>query len=108
MVHPTGTVVFEQGLFGFVLQPASEGAVHAFLDALKLFGLGFSWGGHESLAINVDPQRRRGAALGDYPGPLMRLHIGLEAPEDLIADLRIGLDALNAASESGAGDPGRT
>ena len=86
------------GLFGFVLKPAPEAAVHALLDALTLFGLGFSWGGHESLAINVDPQRKRGAALGDYPGPLMRLHIGLEAPEDLIADLRAGLDAFNAAA----------
>ncbi len=86
------------GLFGFVLRPAPEAAVHALLDALTLFGLGFSWGGHESLAINVDPQRKRGAALGDYAGPLMRLHIGLEAPEDLIADLRAGLDAFNAAA----------
>ena len=87
------------GLFGFLLRPAPEAAVHALLDTLTLFGLGFSWGGHESLAINCDPQRRKGAALGDYLGPLMRLHIGLEAPEDLIADLRRGLDAF---SESGA------
>lgn len=81
------------GLFGFVLRPAPERAVHAFLDALNLFGLGFSWGGHESLAIHCDPQR----PAADYPGPLMRLHIGLEAPEDLIADLRAGLDAFTAA-----------
>ena len=86
------------GLFGFVLRPGPEAAVHALLDSLSLFGLGFSWGGHESLAINVDPQRKKGAVLGDYPGPLMRLHIGLEAPEDLIADLRRGLDAFNAAA----------
>ena len=85
------------GLFGFVLRPAPEAAVHALLDSLALFGLGFSWGGHESLAINVDPQRNKGAVLGDYPGPLMRLHIGLEAPEDLISDLRQALDAFNAA-----------
>jgi cystathionine beta-lyase len=81
------------GLFGFVLKPAPEAAVHAFLDALKLFGLGFSWGGHESLAIHCGPQRRR-----DDPGPLIRLHVGLEAPEDLIADLRQGLNAFNAAA----------
>ena len=81
------------GLFGVVLQPAPEKAVEAFLDALTLFGLGFSWGGHESLAIHCDPQRRTGAVLDDYAGPLVRLHIGLEAPEDLIADLRRGLDA---------------
>ncbi len=85
------------GLFGVVLRPATDPAVHAFLDALSLFGLGFSWGGHESLAIHCDPQRRRGAALGDYAGPLIRLHIGLEAPEDLIEDLRTGLDAFSAA-----------
>lgn len=79
------------GLFSFVLKPAPETAVNAFLDALELFGLGFSWGGHESLAITCDPQLKAGA----YPGPLIRLHIGLEAPEDLIADLRQGLDALS-------------
>ena len=88
------------GLFGFVFQPAPEKAVEAFLDALTLFGLGFSWGGHESLAIHCDPQRRTGAALDDYPGPLVRLHVGLEAPEDLIDDLRRGLDAFNAARAS--------
>jgi len=81
------------GLFGVVLRPAQEAAVNAFLDGLSLFGLGFSWGGHESLAITCDPQRKG----GDYPGPLIRLHVGLEAPEDLIADLRRGLDAFNAA-----------
>ena len=82
------------GLFGFVLKPpAPEAAVHAFLDALQLFGLGFSWGGHESLAINCDPQRQ--ARPGeDYGGPLIRLHVGLEAPEDLIADLRQALDVF--------------
>ncbi len=85
------------GLFGLVLKPAPETAVHAFLDALQLFGLGFSWGGHESLAIHCDPQRKTGAVLPDYGGPLMRLHIGLEAPEDLAADLRRGLDALGRA-----------
>ena len=85
------------GLFGFVFKPASDAAVLAFLDALTLFGLGFSWGGHESLAINCDPQKRRGAAIGDYAGPLMRLHVGLEAPEDLIADLAQALDAFNGA-----------
>lgn len=83
------------GLFSFVLRPASQAAVDALLDALQVFGLGFSWGGHESLAISCDPQRPRS---GDYPGPLMRLHVGLEAPADLIADLRRGLDAFAAAA----------
>jgi cystathionine beta-lyase len=87
------------GLFGFVLKPAPERAVHALLDALELFGLGFSWGGHESLAIHCDPQRKKGASLGDYAGPLMRLHIGLEDPQDLIEDLRRGLDAFKVAAK---------
>lgn len=81
------------GLFGFALKPAPDAAVDAFLDALKVFGLGFSWGGFESLAISCDPQlkvRKFGKA---YGGPLMRLHVGLEDPDDLIADLRAGLDA---------------
>ncbi len=85
------------GLFGFVFQPSPEAAVNAFLDALDLFGLGFSWGGHESLAISCDPQRRTGAVLGDYGGPLMRLHVGLEDPGDLIDDLKRGLEAFDAA-----------
>jgi cystathionine beta-lyase len=85
------------GLFGLVLKPAPEKAVLAFLDTLELFGLGFSWGGHESLAIHCDPQRKTGAVLPDYGGPLVRLHVGLEAPEDLAADLRRGLDAFNRA-----------
>ena len=85
------------GLFAFVFQPAPEAAVNAFLDALELFGLGFSWGGHESLAISCDPQRRTGADLDDYGGPLMRLHVGLEDPDDLIEDLKRGLAAFNGA-----------
>ncbi|HEX5776333.1 MAG TPA: cystathionine beta-lyase [Caulobacteraceae bacterium] len=85
------------GLFAFVLKPAPTKAVHAFLDALKLFGLGFSWGGFESLAIHCDPQLSRRVFKKDLGGPLIRLHIGLESPADLIADLRAGLDALTNA-----------
>jgi cystathionine beta-lyase len=81
------------GLFGFVLKPAPTKAVHAFLDALKLFGLGFSWGGFESLAIHCDPQLGRRTFKRDHGDPLIRLHVGLESPADLIADLRAGLDA---------------
>jgi cystathionine beta-lyase len=75
------------GLFGFSLQPAPQAAVDAFLDALSLFGLGFSWGGFESLAISCDQQLKVRRFHPDYGGPLMRLHIGLEDPGDLIADL---------------------
>lgn len=82
------------GLFGLVLKPAPDAAVNAFLDALKLFGLGFSWGGFESLAIACDPQLKVRQHARDYGGPLIRLHVGLEDPADLIADLRRGLDAF--------------
>jgi cystathionine beta-lyase len=81
------------GLFSIVLKPGASEAVNAFLDSLKLFGLGFSWGGFESLAIWCDPQLKVRKFAYDYGGPLIRLHIGLESPDDLIADLRRGLDA---------------
>ncbi|WP_397402748.1 cystathionine beta-lyase [Phenylobacterium sp.] len=81
------------GLFSFALNPAPDAAVDAFLDALKLFGLGFSWGGFESLAISCAPQLKVRNFAKDYGGPLIRLHIGLEDPEELMADLRAGLDA---------------
>lgn len=83
------------GLFGLVLKPAPEKAVHAFLDALELFGLGFSWGGYESLAIPCDPQLKNRNVPVRLDGPLLRLHIGLESPADLIADLERGFAALN-------------
>ena len=76
------------GLFAFALQPGPEAAVNAFLDELKLFGLGFSWGGFESLAVSCDPQLKTRKIARTYAGPLIRLHIGLENPEDLIADLK--------------------
>ncbi|MDE2487455.1 MAG: cystathionine beta-lyase, partial [Alphaproteobacteria bacterium] len=85
------------GLFGFVLRPAPRAAVEAFLDALAIFGLGFSWGGFESLAIDCDPQLKSRSFRHDYGGPLIRLHIGLEAADDLMADLRVALDAYAAA-----------
>jgi cystathionine beta-lyase len=85
------------GLFAFALQPAPDAAVDAFLDALKVFGLGFSWGGFESLAISCDPQLRTRRFKRDYGGPLIRLHVGLERAEDLTADLARGFDAYAAA-----------
>jgi len=75
------------GLFAIVLRPASPKAVAAFLDALQLFGLGFSWGGFESLALNGDPQLTSRDHDTRRAGPIIRLNIGLEAPNDLIADL---------------------
>jgi cystathionine beta-lyase len=84
-------------LFTFALKPGPEAAVNAFLDALELFGLGFSWGGFESLALGVDPQLGLRRFKRDYGGPLVRLHIGQEAPEDLIDDLRQALDVYARA-----------
>ncbi len=84
------------GLFGFVLRPGTPRQVEAFLDALTLFGLGFSWGGFESLAISCDHQLKKRIVPIDYGGPLMRLHIGLENPDDLIDDLRRALDVYAA------------
>jgi cysteine-S-conjugate beta-lyase len=75
------------GLFGVVLRPARPDFDTDLLDALELFGLGFSWGGFESLAIPCDPQLKRTAAPPRFEGPLLRLSIGLEDPDDLIADL---------------------
>jgi cystathionine beta-lyase len=80
------------GLFAFTLAPGSPTAVNAFLDALTLFGLGFSWGGFESLAIVCDPQLASRKHLRNYGGPLIRLHVGLEDPDDLIGDLRGALE----------------
>ena len=79
-------------LFGVVLQPGSRAEVEAFLDRLQFFGLGFSWGGFESLATYEDPQLTTRAFPPELEGPLVRLHVGLEAPEDLIADLAQALD----------------
>ena len=73
------------GLFGLPLNGADDTARAAFIDALTLFGIGFSWGGYESLVVPSDPPRSAVPWVAD--GPLVRLSIGLEAPEDLIADL---------------------
>lgn len=85
------------GLFGVVLQAGPPAAVEAFIDALTLFSLGFSWGGFESLAIHCDPQLKSRPAKTDLGGPLVRLHVGLEDPADLIDDLRQALVAYAAA-----------
>jgi cystathionine beta-lyase len=81
------------GLFAFTLKDAGPQAVDAFLDALEVFGLGFSWGGFESLAITCDPQFACRKHRFDYGGPMIRLHVGLESPADLIADLERGFEA---------------
>jgi len=84
------------GLFGIVLRPAPKAAVDAFIDSLDLFGIGASWGGYESLIQPSYPERSRTATRWQAEGPLVRIHIGLEDPQDLIADLAQGLDRLRA------------
>jgi cystathionine beta-lyase len=85
------------GLFGAVFKPVAAHAANAFVDALTLFGIGASWGGYESLAIPFDATRMRTATRWAPGGPTVRLHIGLEGVDDLIADLERGFAALAAA-----------
>jgi cystathionine beta-lyase len=75
------------GLFSFALKGGEKAARDRLVDSLELFGIGYSWGGFESLAIPADVDELRTAAKRDYGGPLVRLHVGLEDPDDLIADL---------------------
>jgi cystathionine beta-lyase len=85
------------GLFSIVLKPIPEQAVHAFCDALTLFGIGFSWGGYESLVIIFDCTDYRTATRWAPGGPTLRLHVGLEHTADLKADLEQGFAAMKAA-----------
>ena len=87
------------GLFSMVFKPVPQKAVYAFLDALELFGIGASWGGYESLAIPFDCTNIRTATRWAPGGPTVRFHIGLEAVEDLIADLERGFAALANARD---------
>jgi cystathionine beta-lyase len=84
------------GLFGVLLQPASKAAIDAMLVGFRLFGLGASFGGFESLAVPFNPKRYRSAVPWQEERPLMRLHVGLEDPADLIADLEAGFERLRA------------
>lgn len=85
------------GLFAVEMKPCGPKAVAAFLDDLELFGLGYSWGGFESLAVPARLGRTRTATNAATPGPLVRFHIGLEAVDDLKEDLAAGLARFNAA-----------
>lgn len=85
------------GLFSIVLKPAPQKAVDALLDTVKLFGMGYSWGGFESLIISFDCSDYRTATKWTPGGPTLRLHIGLEHVDDLKADLERGFAAFNAA-----------
>jgi len=81
-------------LFSIILKPMPDAAAHAFINALKLFGIGASWGGFESLAIPFDCTPFRAAGTWKPGGPAIRFHIGLEDLGDLIDDLERGFAAM--------------
>ena len=82
------------GLFSVVLKSNPQSKVNTFIESLSLFGIGASWGGYESLIIPFDCTKIRTARKWNPGGPTVRLHIGLEEPDDLIADLEEGLARL--------------
>ncbi|MEL7540999.1 MAG: PLP-dependent transferase, partial [Pseudomonadota bacterium] len=86
------------GLFSYTMKAVSTAQLDRFLEAMKLFGMGFSWGGFESLLISCDDQldRIEGDRIHDRAGPLIRIHVGLEDPGDLIADLDQAFAAMRA------------
>lgn len=85
------------GLFSFELE-GSEAQAAQLIDGLRLYGIGYSWGGFESLALPVHPAHHRTATEWQADGPLIRLHIGLEDADDLIADLADGFEKLDKGS----------
>jgi len=85
------------GLFGFVINTEDRKKISAMMDSWTLYGMGSSWGGYESLLIPAWPADNRTATAWETDGQLLRIHVGLEDPEDLIADLEAGFDRLNAA-----------
>lgn len=86
------------GLFSVVLKPVTETALAAMLDGLQLFGMGFSWGGYESLVLPTNPGNYRSVTQWDSPGPTLRIHAGLEDARDLIVDLAAGFERLDATA----------
>ncbi len=85
------------GLFGFTLKTQNREALEAMLNHLRYFGMGYSWGGFESLLIPTHPEKTRTATQWRPAGHTLRIHVGLEDPEDLIADLEAGFRRLNDA-----------
>ncbi|WP_375450308.1 cystathionine beta-lyase [uncultured Devosia sp.] len=89
-------------LFGVLLKAAPREAVAAFVDGLKLFTMGYSWGGYESLCLPTNPARMRTAVPWTASGNLLRLHIGLEGVDDLKADLSAALQRYQVARSRGS------
>ncbi len=88
------------GLFSVVLKTQSHKAMAAMLDGLSLFGMGYSWGGFESLVVPFDPARMRTATKWQAKGLALRFHVGLENTDDLKADLAAGFERLNAITDA--------
>lgn len=86
------------GLFSMVMKPLDKPALAAMLDHMELFGMGYSWGGFESLILPTNPAAIRTATKWDEPGRLVRIHAGLEDPDDLIKDLEAGFRRLRSAA----------
>ncbi len=84
-------------MFSIVLKPCSDKALAAMLDHLEFYGMGYSWGGYESLIVPQELKGNRTATLAEVEGPLLRIHAGLEDLGDLIADLDAGFARLAAA-----------
>ncbi|WP_213995198.1 cystathionine beta-lyase [Arsukibacterium sp.] len=102
--HP-GHAIFQRdfsgsnGLFSFVLKQGSQQQVAAFIEGMSHFKMGFSWGGYESLiTATMQLQKLRTASSWPYRGPLIRLHIGLEHVDDLLADLAAAFERFNQAA----------
>jgi cystathionine beta-lyase len=90
------------GLFSVILKPCSTDALAAMLDGLELLGMGFSWGGFESLVIPFDCATYRTATRWQPEGPALRFHIGLEDLEDLKADMDAGFSRLRSVQNEAA------
>jgi len=91
------------GLVSFEFRDADAGAAEAFVDALALFGIGASWGGYESLALIAAPERLREHSHWKGTAPVVRLHVGLEDPADLVADLDQAFEQARSLRSAGFG-----
>lgn len=108
VLHPalkpfTGNAIWKRdfsgasGLFGVILNPVGKPALKAFFNTLRHFGMGFSWGGFESLCIHVHPEKNRSATKWTEEGQVLRIHAGLEDIDDLTDDLERSFAAMKAA-----------
>ncbi len=101
--HATFTRLFagSSGLFSFVFRPCSEEGLGAFFDSLRLFGIGLSWGGYESLVVPLTARPSSAAGAPAQRGQLVRVHAGLEDIGDLVRDLEGGFAAMRAVFREG-------